>query len=100
MPPVSASICKQVVQSGLKNGHGLSLNGRGSGADVKRCGIGGTMTLSMRIGEAVLAAGSPAVTGRVVGSRYLNAAIAENFFTKALRAALPYAYPTPTKEQA
>lgn len=51
-------------------------------------------------GEAVLAAGSPAVNGRVVGSRYLNAAIAENFFTKALQAALPYAYPTPTKEQA
>lgn len=52
-------------------------------------------------GETVDMAGLPAATGRTVGARYLNAAIAENYFVKGLRMALPYAYPTSVaKEEA
>lgn len=49
--------------------------------------------------EIVEMAGIPAVTGRSVRNRYLNAAIAENYFSAALRKALPYAYPTATAEE-
>ena len=51
--------------------------------------------------DLVQATGSPALTGRVVNGRYLNSPIAENYFSAALRKALPYAYPeSTTKEQA
>lgn len=47
-------------------------------------------------GELVVAAGTPAFIGRVVGGRLLTAPIAENFFSAALRKALPRAYPHPS----
>lgn len=45
-------------------------------------------------GDLVVAAGTPAFIGRVVGGRLLTAPIAENFFAAAIRKALPRAYPT------
>lgn len=50
--------------------------------------------------DLVEASGPPAIAGRVVNGRYLNSAIAENYFSSALRKALPYAFPSTTKEQA
>ena len=44
--------------------------------------------------DLVESAGTPALAGRTVNGRYLNSAIAENFFRAALRQALPYAYPS------
>ncbi|MBO3129035.1 type I-E CRISPR-associated protein Cse1/CasA [Dermatophilus congolensis] len=43
--------------------------------------------------ELAQAAGTPALVGRTVNSRYLNTSIAENFFCAALKKALPYAFP-------
>ncbi len=43
--------------------------------------------------DLVQSAGPPALAGRAVNGRYLNTAIAENYFRVALRQALPYAYP-------